>query len=625
MTKYIIIKKLKMSNAMKKIMMFSLFLLSITLLKAQKPKEVSTFEKINLKPIECIVDEEFGKIDKETKALRVNRNEYFQFENNETEAIVLSYLKEKQNVYGLSENLEDFKIIKVVESPAGKYVYCQQYINNIPVYATNFVIYINKENVVTYALNEFRNITKYKDVIKESSITNGEAIKIAQKYLDTKDIIGEPKIELVYFESIDKGLELAWKVNINSLNPLGDWLIFVSATDKYIIHSEDIAIYVDVSTKVFNPNPISTAQTTYGSNSYYKDNNDATNSYLNAQLKTVTLSNIKYESGIYKLEGTYCKIEDIENPTGHNINPVITTSGGFTGFNYTRDQTEFEAIMCYYHVDAAGKRVSQLGYNVSGLNAIRVDPHGLSGADNSHYVSSSNYLAFGDGGVDDAEDADVIWHEYGHAIQNNLGMGNMSYSGETMSLQEGSSDYWAVSQKRSLSSYNWGLFADWDGHNEFWAGRRADLNWVYPTDYVPGHNGGQIWSSALMKIWGDLGKDITDKLFLETHLIWGQSPSMRDAATAFIQADTHLYNGSHLCQIYTRFNQHGLIDSNIISYTTNFSNQNVTTNKIVISCGDINVQNVTVQSNAKLTLDAQGSTVITRDFEVKLGSELEIK
>jgi hypothetical protein len=57
----------------------------------------------------------------------------------------------------------------------------------------------------------------------------------------------------------------------------------------------------------------------------------------------------------------------------------------------------------------------------------------------------------------------------------------------------------------------------------------------------------------------------------------------------------------------------------------NFTNQTVTSNTIVTSCSDINVQNVTVTNSAKLTLDASNETVINGPFEVVLGSQLEIK
>jgi subtilisin family serine protease len=56
-----------------------------------------------------------------------------------------------------------------------------------------------------------------------------------------------------------------------------------------------------------------------------------------------------------------------------------------------------------------------------------------------------------------------------------------------------------------------------------------------------------------------------------------------------------------------------------------FTNRTVTTNTTVTGCSDIYVQNVTVTNGAKLILDAEGSVNIISDFEVQLGSQLEIK
>ena len=127
-----------------------------------------------------------------------------------------------------------------------------------------------------------------------------------------------------------------------------------------------------------------------------------------------------------------------------------------------------------------------------------------------------------------------------------------------------------------------------------------------------------------MKIWGDLGREITDKLFLETHYLWGYSPTMREAATAFMQADKHLYNGIHLCTIMDRFNEYGLIEPNQIVNITSFVDQTVTTDITIITCEEINVQDVEVQNKAKLTIDAKEVT-IDGEFEIEDGSEFEIK
>jgi hypothetical protein len=591
-------------------------------MNAQKSKEATMFEKLNLKSIVSVIDEEIGE---ETKVLRVNRNEYFKSEEKEADKIALSYLQAKHDVYGLRNDLNDVKIVKIMNSPSGKYVYCQQYMDNIPVFATNFAIYINKENIVMYTLNEFRNIAKYGYLRNNSLANDSIALKIANEYLGIKgEIIGEPKTELVYFESIDKGLELAWKINIISMEPMGDWQIFVSANDEHIIHVEDISMSANVNGQVFMPNPLISAGVPYGYNNCYLHGNGANNTCLQSQLQQVTLNDIFFENGVYRLEGPYCFIADME-PPGYSLWQT------HPNFLYSRPSPHFDAVMCYYYVDLSARRILELDYNLpNGLRSLKVDPHGVFGERNAVYRNSGNYLAFGSSNqgqlnfVNAAQDADVILHEYGHAMQYNLGSGNISTTVENRSVKEGSSDYWATSYKRSLYPNNWSEFALWFQMTD--PCRRTDLNWVYPTDYDPvqWHNGGQIWSSALMKIWGDLGGDTTDQLFLETHFSWGLSPNMSEAATAFMQADLHLYNGSHWCEIYPRFEEHGLIDTNQILHTTNFINQTVSTSRIVFSCTNLNVQNVSVRSGAKLELDALGEITINEEFEVELGSELEI-
>ena len=621
---------------MKKIIFFISCVLLISLANAQKSRESSMLEKLNLKPIESVMNEQIGQIDKETKALRANHNEYFESDAKEASEIALSYLQAKRDVYKLSSNPNDIRVVKIQESPSGKYVYFRQYLNDIPVFATNFTVYVNNENVVTYASNEFRNVSKYKEIANKSLVvSNSDALKIADKYLNVKgDIIGEPGKELVYFESMDKGLELAWRIYIISMEPRGAWRIFVSANDGHIIHVEDIRMFANGSGKVFNPNPLVSANVPYGGN--YVHNNGATNPHLEAQLMTVTLRDLTESYGYFWLNGPYCRVVDFEPPRGHNI-PALEDPNDF---NYNRNDLEFGAVMSYYYVDLAARRVLQLGYWDTGLNGLKIDPHGQYGWRDAQYIPSTsnlpnggNYISLGshyiysntDPFVPACEDADVILHEYGHAIQWKLGKADYNlYSKyvEVASVLEGSSDYWAASFRRSPSN-DWAVHAKWFNMDYGWIPRRLDLNSVYPTDYLDliksgKHYGGQIWSSALMKIWGDLGRDITDQLFLETHLLWKQdSVMMRGAATAFMKADVHLNKGRHLCQIYSRFQEHGLIDSsNGIEMATNFTNQTVNVSKTVFGCNDVNVQNVTV--NAILTITATG--VITIHDNVVINS-----
>jgi subtilisin family serine protease len=59
--------------------------------------------------------------------------------------------------------------------------------------------------------------------------------------------------------------------------------------------------------------------------------------------------------------------------------------------------------------------------------------------------------------------------------------------------------------------------------------------------------------------------------------------------------------------------------------TVYFTNQTVITDTDIFSCGDIEVENVSVENGADLILDAEGTTTIERNFDMELGTTLEIK
>ncbi|MCK5573351.1 MAG: hypothetical protein KAJ12_11355, partial [Bacteroidetes bacterium] len=298
---------------------------------------------------------------------------------------------------------------------------------------------------------------------------------------------------------------------------------------------------------VYLSDPLSAAGQTYGLPGFL-DAADADSDSLTAYRSYVTLDSLMYEDGVYKLEGPYCSVTDIEAPS----DPPFYSEDSPDAFLYSRSQPGFEAVMAYYHATRAYQRLLELGYSIPSLTALRLDPHGYMGQDNSHYSPTGNWMSFGTGGVDDAEDADVIWHEYGHAIICNI----IPYwgGGEARELGEGFSDYWAGSYSRSLHQwtshapeYEW-LF-NWDGHNPYWNGRILNDNRTYPFGNLSIHEAGQIWAAALMGIQSELGRDITDILVLKSLFYLSSSPSAADNALALLQADRDLYGGAHLATL----------------------------------------------------------------------------
>ena len=134
-----------------------------------------------------MVDDQKGKIDKETGALRVRRNEYFKSETNEGNETAWSYLQANQDIYGINTSLDNIRLVKSLKSPAGVYFYFRQYIHDIPVYATKFTVYVNNNGIVKYALNEFRNIDKYRNIANSPLINANRALEITYKYLNIRE------------------------------------------------------------------------------------------------------------------------------------------------------------------------------------------------------------------------------------------------------------------------------------------------------------------------------------------------------------------------------------------------------------------------------------------------------
>ncbi len=82
-------------------------------------------------------------------------------------------------------------------------------------------------------------------------------------------------------------------------------------------------------------------------------------------------------------------------------------------------QDQFEQVMGYFWVNQAQEYLQSLGFG-STLPGVLDEPFSVKinqyGGDNSYQTDKPFRIRLGKGGVDDAEDAEVIVHEYGHAV-----------------------------------------------------------------------------------------------------------------------------------------------------------------------------------------------------------------
>ncbi|MEN3046604.1 MAG: M36 family metallopeptidase [Candidatus Hydrothermales bacterium] len=473
------------------------------------------------------------------------------------------FLKDFRNKLGYSLNT-DFKLLSIKKGLKDlTHVRLLQTYKGIPIFGSEVVITFKGE-YVTFISSRLKSVKKEPDLKVE--ITKEKAYEIAKNFLPIKGRIHkfiEPELCIYPYSDF----KLTYRVLIPSDDPIGDWEFFVDAKTGEVIFVRDQAKYFDGQGYSFNPDPLTTAHRVYNQNSYWADNNDADNDSLNGQRFLVPLLGLTDSAGWKLLKGPFAYLIDWDLPTV----PIVKRTDGI--FNYTRSQSGFEDVMVYFGIDIFQRYIQSLGFNNVNNEPQDLDPHGVNGADNSYYVPSMDRIAYGEGGVDDAEDMDVIIHEYGHAIQDDQVPG-WGASAEADAMGEGFCDYIAASYSIVIDTFKWAWVFNWDGHNPFWPGRSVNMdNYHYPEDAPPNrqiHDAGQLWSSSLFDvIWElyyfygsmDSARKILDRLVIQHHFYLTASATMPEAAHAILQADADINNRKHWPIIIPIFDARGFIDA----------------------------------------------------------------
>ncbi|WP_369145788.1 M4 family metallopeptidase [Streptomyces sp. R44] len=221
--------------------------------------------------------------------------------------------------------------------------------------------------------------------------------------------------------------------------------------------------------------------------------------------------------------------------------------------SFDRSDDEFEQVMAYFWVNEAQEYLQGLGFGseLRGAND-RVQPVRLNqwGADNSFFTDKKAEIRFGKGGVDDAEDAEVIVHEYGHAVHNAQVPG-FGTSAEAGAIGEAFGDYLAVEVgTNAVSKYGWPMktdlacVADWDSTGYSAAPhclRRIDGTKTYADWAGEVHADGEIWSRALFDIRNKLGARTADRIIVNAQFGFAADTSFKDAALTTVATAQKMY------------------------------------------------------------------------------------
>ena len=285
--------------------------------------------------------------------------------------------------------------------------------------------------------------------------------------------------------------------------------------------------------RVFDPNPVVKLQ-----DENLRDHSDADTAVPNTAYTVVNLPRLNLQ---HTLAGRWVRIVNANRATSATDH-----------YMYRRHSELFEQVNAYHAIDSAQAYLRSLGFPDVNAEAQDVRTDAFSD-DNSFYDPTRDLIETGTGGVDDAEDPEVVWHEYGHAVQDDQvpGFGSSEQAG---AIGEGFGDYLAVTMSQAtapgdISKTPTPCVMDWDATsyttNKPHCLRRTDLNLSYAT----GRNGevhhdGQIWSRALWDMNQHVGRDVATRIIIEGQFDFTPNTAMPKAARAIVAAAHALYDGT---------------------------------------------------------------------------------
>ena len=525
-----------------------------------------------------------------------------------------AYLHKHRSSFKLKDHLKDLVHTKTTESLRGTHYYFQQIANNIIIKEAELIVSVAHNNAQIYNIYNNTLPAEVPKVKALSVLSADQALDIAWKSLKVHGPLLGPSKATLEYRLISNTLMLVYVTHIAPQAPFGHFEHIIDATNGKILAKYDAAIKrikqsswpssIDsyqgpvwerkatenqVRLKAKKENPMLRLRSTQGDGKALVfdpdprttlkdrtlDNNSPADRFESAYLLK-DLKGLTFTGSEYTLVGPWVTIADFEPP--HT--PVSTTLDG----NWTakRGNKAFNDVMTYFHLDQNQRYIQQLGFSGDHgiqFGSIQVDSDGLNGADNSHYIPYNNSIAFGHGCTPDNEDADVILHEYGHAIHHSI---NNNWSGgDTGAMGEGFGDYWAASYSISTPNgfdfYPNEVFS-WDGHgvnNPCWPGRilnALDARYDPSTTYgahspIPGgFQSDELWSTPLFQSLLSLlalgvAREEVDRIILEAHFGLGANLSMREMANIIIRTALALYpQGPHANVFKDKFNHHNIIE-----------------------------------------------------------------
>ena len=467
----------------------------------------------------------------------------------EPEASARALLSHFATRLGMQSDLGDLAVVELRETGVSAHTRFEQQYDGTPIFGAWVKVNQGANGGVTSLHTTYR--VAASGGSGQPSISRNRSRQLAMDAAGVQEIRLPERHRKVWFPVAKSELRIAREFWIYSADPLGDFLTVVDGDTGKILFQENRIAFDTGTAKIFWPNPVQ-----FLGDTTLQDNGDANSPTLEGARIEVTLERL--DSGTGQLKGVWA---DVTLPGGIGDSCMVDEPSRV--YDYTRDQCGFEQALTYYTLDQIGLYMHSLGFDddVGSQNGIRDFPSKANAhwddADNSFYSTGDDAIHMGRGGVDDAEDPDVVTHEQGHAIHHDQ---NSCWGGGEMgAMGEGFGDYLAFTIQLGLGdatyqSNNAACVAEWDATSYSSTDppclRRVDTDNHYPEDLIGQvHHDGLIWGGLLRDIHLVVGREATDQIILQSHFAVPCNATMSDAADALLQADVDLNGGANASAI----------------------------------------------------------------------------
>ncbi len=422
--------------------------------------------------------------------------------------------------------VKDLRVENVSESENITHILFAHYHKNKKVFESEVSVHINGASEVVMLNNALTPIGKVNSVA--TIISHDKALEIARKHIKCQSERTKSKASNIIYSKNKIAFESV-RVELASKEPLGDFVFVINAASGEVIECFDIMFHAG---KKEASKPV-----VLGSVYMYHP--------MKGDVIREPLLNLTDTS-----KGLVGKWVTAVNEDGPSAS--LNSDGNFI---YAADDTHFDEVNAYYHVNKVHDYFSQLGF--TGLDrSFKVVVHYGNKYDNAFFSPMQGIIALGDGDKlnDLAKEESVIYHEYGHAVTNAIVY--MPYSGESGAINEAFSDYIASTMTEDPMVGEWAV-AKID--RPFI--RNMDNKAHYPEDIQNEvHHDSNIYGGALWDLRKAAGKEVTDKIyhFSRNYLKGIKSQKFTDGLNSLLAADKEFFAGKNNDTIKKIFEARGI-------------------------------------------------------------------